>query len=1166
MRRRPQLLLAVCLALGTPAATAADPKPLFDSKVISSATPGHVVNVDVDLKGARELWLVVTDAGDGIGCDWADWAEPRLVGPSGETKLTALKWKEATSGFGEVRVDANAGGNLLKIDGKAVADGFGTHAPSVIGFDLPAGVTRFRARAGIDDGGADQGCGSTVQFLVFTQKPPALLASAALAGGGSHELAKALEGLEVAPGLEATLFAGEPMLLSPADIDVDHKGRVWVCEVVNYRGRSGQRPEGDRILILEDTNQDGIADKQTVFYQGRDIDSALGICVLGNKVIVSVAPNVFVFTDEDGDGKSDKKAVLFTKVGRPQHDHSTHAFVFGPDGKLYWNVGNEGHSVHDKDGRPIVDRAGNVVNDSGRPYRQGMVFRCNQDGSGFETLAHNFRNNYEVAVDSFGTLWQSDNDDDGNRGVRINYVMEFGNYGYTDEMTGAGWSSPRTNMEAEIPLRHWHQNDPGVVPNLLQTGGGSPTGICVYEGTLLPEVFRDQMIHCDAGPNVVRAYPVKPQGAGYSAEIATILEGTRDKWFRPSDVCVAPDGSLIVADWYDPGVGGHGMGDVNKGRIFRIAPPGGRYVTPKVDVLTVDGAINALRSPNQDTRYLAWTALHDFGMKAEPALAKMFQEDPNPRFRARALWLLSKLPGKGTDYLTVAVKAKVGRDDMKIVALRAGRELWPPSRWAPLNVAAESPAVRRELAISLVEDPSPAADWVKLAQTYRGDDRWFLEALGIAAAKHWDECLTAYLKAVPDALSTKAGRDIVWRSRAARSAELLAKLIEDPSTPTEELPRLFRAFDFQAGAGKRAAVEHLVFHASTTDEARRSLIDLEAVNRLEGGDVSRLPEKRAAVERVLDRTKGTPAFVTLVDRFEVKDRYQDLIALAKARPDSSLAVDAVEVLLLRGQREILSSTLGGSDVEAAASLARVLGNAEDRRATPLLAALVDDKKTPQAVAREAARGMAKTQQGARDLLRRIKDQSLAPDLAQAVAFALQTSTFDDPRLRREIEAIFPPPPARNEKLLPPLAVMLRSRGDAARGKTVFQGVAKCSTCHVVDGEGKEIGPNLSEIGSKLSREAFFESILFPSAGISHNYETWSASTVNGNVVSGIKVSETGSEIVLRGSDSITRTLKKSGIDELKKQSISLMPADLQKTMTAQELIDVIEYLQTLKKR
>src|SRR5690606_33566258 len=100
----------------------------------------------------------------------------------------------------------------------------------------------------------------------------------------------------------------------------------------------------------------------------------------------------------------------------------------------------------------------------------------------------------------------SDNDDDGNRGVRINYVMECGNYGYKDELTGASWQTPRTNLEAEIPLRHWHLNDPGVIPNFLQTGAGAPTGICCYEGDLLPEKFRHAPIHCDAGTNICRAY------------------------------------------------------------------------------------------------------------------------------------------------------------------------------------------------------------------------------------------------------------------------------------------------------------------------------------------------------------------------------------------------------------------------------------------------------------------------------------------------------------------------------------------------------------------------------------------------------------------------------------------------------------------------------------
>ena len=124
-------------------------------------------------------------------------------------------------------------------------------------------------------------------------------------------------------------------------------------------------------------------------------------------------------------------------------------------------------------------------------------------------------------------------------------------------------------------------HDPGVVPNFLQTGAGSPTGICFYEGTMLPKVFQGQVIHCDAGPNVCRAYPAKPSGAGYEGEMVNILESRRDRWFRPSDVSVAPDGSLFVADWYDPGVGGHGMGDIEKGRIFRVTRERVRQIEAK---------------------------------------------------------------------------------------------------------------------------------------------------------------------------------------------------------------------------------------------------------------------------------------------------------------------------------------------------------------------------------------------------------------------------------------------------------------------------------------------------------------------------------------------------------------------------------------------------------
>ncbi|MBW3600083.1 MAG: NPCBM/NEW2 domain-containing protein, partial [Planctomycetes bacterium] len=861
-------------------------KPAFESEVITTKTPGHAVEVETDIAGAEQLYLVVTDGGNGFACDWADWAEPRLVTADGKKKrLTEIPWKYAGTDWGQVRVNANAEGRPLRIDGKPVEYGIGAHANSLIVYDLPPGFVKFRARAGLDNGGTDQdgGNATSVAFAVYTQKPPqaALRGSSGGSAPGSHDPEDAVAALDVADGLEATLFAAEPDILSLTNLDVDHRGRVWVCEVVNYRRHDGRRPEGDRILILEDTDGDGRCDKTKVYYQGRDIDSAMGICVLGNRVIISATPNIWVFTDEDGDDKPDGKEALFTKTGQPQHDHSAHSFLFGPDGKLYWNFGNTGRAVHDKNGEPVIDLFGNRVVDNGDPYFGGMIFRCDQDGTNFEVLAHNFRNNYETTVDSFGTLWQSDNDDDGNRGVRINYVMEYGNYGYREEMTGAGWKSPRTNLEEEIPLQHWHLNDPGVVPNLLQTGAGSPTGITVNEGDLLPGVFRNEVIHCDAGPNIVRAYPVEKDGAGYTAASVDILHGARDNWFRPADVCVAPDGSLFVTDWYDPGVGGHNMQDLERGRLFRIAPPGSEYKVPQFDFGAIKGCVAALKNPNYAVRYLAWEALQERGAEAEPALASMFESDENPRHRARALWLLGKIPGRGEEYVKRAIADK--NSDIRIVGVRLARQL-------PIDVAQvvaalgndPSPQVRRDCLVALHQNDSPRTPelWAELALRHDGEDRWYLEALGIGAAGQWDACLDAWLSEVGNDWNTPAGRDIIWRSRSSETPALLAKIIADPQTPRDELPRYFRAFDFLTGPESQAALSELAV-AKIDDVVRQSLVSKETFSRL-NADVVRINESLAkAVDAAAQRTRGTSDFVSLVEKFRLERYYPELLALAR---------------------------------------------------------------------------------------------------------------------------------------------------------------------------------------------------------------------------------------------------------------------------------------------
>ena len=784
-------------------------KPLFTSKTITSKTAGHSVDIDIDISGAKQLFLVVGDAGDGYSCDWADWAEPRLIGPNGELKLTDQEWKSATAGFGDVKVNKNAGGGPLKVDGKDVAYGLGTHANSVVAFDVPAGFTRFQARGGLDNGGTDQGnCGAaaSVQFLVYNSEPPIQNTD-----GASREASAALDGLEVGEDLAASLFAAEPQLLSPSNIDIDHRGRVWVCEIVNYRKHKGKRPEGDRILILEDTNGDGQADKETVFYQGTDIDSPHGICVLGNKAIVSAGDKVKIFTDSDGDHKADQQETLFSGIAGSQHDHGIHAVTFGPDGKLYFNFGNSGHEIKDKNGNLIVDTAGNRVTADRKPYQEGMVFRCNLDGTEFETLGWNFRNNWMVTVDSFGSIWQSDNDDDGNKGVRINYVMEFGNYGYKDEKTGAGWKEARTGMSNNVPEKHWHLNDPGVVPNLLQTGAGSPTGITIYEGDLLP-MFRGHILHCDAGPNVCRAYITSNDKAGYKAEIRNILTGSQDKWFRPSDVKVAPDGSLIIADWYDPGVGGHGMGDLDRGRLFRITPNAhsGKYDVPRFDFSTTAGAIEALKNPNYATRYLAWQSLHNMGEQAEAKLQKLASSD-NPIYKARALWLLGKIPGRGNK--TVAQAIADDDANIRIVGIRLARQLnLNITEFVTPLVHDKSAQVRRELAVALRHSKSSDAPqlWAQLAIQHDGKDRWYLEALGIGAGGNEDACFAAWKQLVGTNWNTAAGQDIIWRSRAGDAADFLVKILQDPKTPEAQHDHFMRAFDFHEGAKKDAALNSLL--------------------------------------------------------------------------------------------------------------------------------------------------------------------------------------------------------------------------------------------------------------------------------------------------------------------------------------------------------------------
>ena len=526
----------------------------------------------------------------------------------------------------------------------------------------------------------------------------------------------ALKGMTVADGLEVVTFASDPQIVSITNIDVDHRGRVWACECVNYRGNNGKRPEGDRVLILEDTDGDGQCDSQKVFYQGRDIDIAMGLCVLGNRAIVSCAPNILLLEDTNGDDRADRKQILLSSDAVAQHDHSLHSFVFGPDGRLYGNFGNTGHRLKSAAGTPIKDGKGRIIQDGGSPWHGGISFRCDQNFQHFEVLGHNFRNNYELTVDSFGGVWQSDNDDDGNEAVRLSYVMTGGNYGYLDELTGERWQKSRIGQHPRKGKRHWHFNDPGSAPNVIELGNGAPTGVTVYEGKLLPGPFQNQVLFCDAGPHVTWGMNVTKQGAGYQAKPIDLLRSS-DRFHRPVDVAVAPDGCVYISDWYDPVIGGFKQDDIHRGRIYRIAPPGHRSTAPSVDLTTPAGAVAALRSPNYCLRAMAWNALRGFQEDAISALNPLLR-DSSPHIRARGLWVLGQIEGQCGKAVESALRDS--SPNVRVTALRIAAQTG--HRLADViekSTADSSATVRAEAAVHLqyLRSEGIPQMWAQLARS-----------------------------------------------------------------------------------------------------------------------------------------------------------------------------------------------------------------------------------------------------------------------------------------------------------------------------------------------------------------------------------------------------------------------------------------------------------------
>jgi len=959
----------------------------------------------------------------------------------------------------------------------------------------------------------------------------------------------------VAEGFEVNLFASEPMIASPIQMNFDAQGRLWVASSSVYPQIEPGQVADDKILMLEDTDGDGRADKSTVFADGLLIPT--GVLPGDGGVYVANSTELLHMKDTDGDGKADQKRVVLSGFGTEDTHHILHTLRWGYDGMMYFNQSIYIHSH--------IETPHGV-----RRLNAGGIWQFRPETMELEVFCRGFVNTWGHHFNDYGANFATD----GAYSEGINYTFP-----------GAVF------VTAADSRRQLHGLNPGSPKHC---------GLELVGGSHLPEDWQTSAITNDFRAHRVCRFVLEEDGSGYASRQAEDVIKASHGAFRPVDVKMGPDGAIYIADWYNPIIQ-HGEVDFRDprrdhvhGRIWRVTKKGSPLVKPQnLHAASVEELLAALKSPEKWIRTQAKQQLKqrprtDVLPQLAAWMRKLSQDDPSTEHqRLEGLWTYQALDEINEPLLRELLASS--NHNIRAAAVRVASQ-WHDEVTAPLELFAaavrdEHPRVRLEGVRALATVPSSQAMIVGLEATRQPMDRF----LDFAVWQLVEDLAPVWIPDLKQAVATN---------------DKNSPILQDAKAHPESW-----AFAFEAIPNPDVAEAAIVLLPSADAKTSARLVELAAQRG--GGQLlgNLLTSILPGGSRAEDNSQIAPILKSFLVAMQVRKTKPngDLAKIetlyASDSPEvAALAFDTAIAWNVASQDLVRAYASGEKKLPPAARVAavRALAKMPGQPTAKLLVELIQSDAADQKVRLAALESLAafalpsaanqtatllamegntisadallapfvSRKQGQVRLAEALKEKKLPRDQAQLALRSVRSSSQAAPELVAAIQAaggLAEGVRKWSDEELAEITKLAMQSGDPHAGEAIFRKEAlNCFKCHAIGEAGGNVGPNLISLGASAQPDYIVESLLRPSAKVKENFHSLIILTDEGKVITGIPVRENQDLLVLRDAEGREIEIPQEAIDD-RAEGRSLMPDGSIDALTTKEIVDLAAFMSKLGK-